>query len=111
MKSLERIKTLEELQNICVLGIDVWVLSARLSHIRIRAFHDPWKLKNPELKSGEFGPELGSIIIQHQHVKIWGIEDAPEKGNIPYANPVSYLFNSKEEAEIWSTHLKEQLLS
>lgn len=108
MEELQKpIETLEELQNICVLGLPLYVVTyeaRKPGHL-----YSPWMLRDASVIQGKDGPELGSPAIVHRHVKIWGIKDAPEYGDIPFARGISHLFSTEEDASAWYSHLKEQL--
>lgn len=100
----EPITNLQELQNICILGLPLWVVTKECG--RTPTIYSPWMLKDASIIQGKEGPELGSPIITHRHVKIWGIKDALESGTTVFVKGISNLFTTEEDAAAWYLHHK-----
>jgi len=87
----------EELQNIIVLGLDVWVLTkSRDGHVEV------WCLKKPQLSMGDRGPMLGSATIKDEYLPRWGVIDSECHHSVhTYGYPMLKLFSTREDAYEW----------
>ena len=97
MGHIEPITSYEELQNVIVLGLDLWVLNNfKVNNPNLAE----WKLKKPQLTEGKWGPMLGTNLIKPSYLICWGIKDAPRNPEGPIKERF-FLFHTKEDAISW----------
>jgi len=98
----KRITTVEEIKNIVLLGLDVWVFSpiapSSLSSEQSRNW--AWRMSGLILTRNENGLLLGSELVRRDYLPKWGIVDPNCIANLYITEgSISRLYNTQQAAQ------------